>query len=74
MNKGHFSYNSYSIHPIAQVSTPKEYYLYPRSTSGALYHKVSISCVKVQIGIENALAKPKSAIFNIPVFPSISKF
>lgn len=73
-NSGHFSYSSYKIHPIAQVSTPREYCLYPRRISGALYHRVSISWVRVLIGIENALAKPKSAIFKVPVKESINKF
>ena len=62
------------MQPIAQVSTPNEYYHYPNKTSGALYHKVSISCVKVLIGIENAQANPKSAIFIRPLFESIKRF
>lgn len=62
------------MQPIAQVSTPNEYCLYPRRISGAQYHRVSISCVKVLIGIEKAHARPKSAIFRVPVYESMRRF
>lgn len=62
------------MHPIAHVSTPKEYCFYPNNTSGALYQSVSISWVNVRIGTEKALANPKSAIFNSAVEGSMRRF
>lgn len=62
------------MHPTAHVSTPKEYCLCPKRTSGALYQRVSISCVRVLIGMEKAQARPKSAIFSKPVLGSIRRF
>lgn len=68
MKTGLCSYISANIQPTAQESTPKEYSLVPNRTSGALYHRVSISCVNVFIGNEKALARPKSAIFTSSSF------
>ena len=42
-------------------------------TSGALYHKVTTSCVYTRMGIPKARAKPKSAIL-MPPFWSIRRF
>jgi len=69
MNKGLFSIISENIQPRLQMSTPKLYYFYPSKISGALYHKVSTSWVRVLIGIPKALARPKSAIL---IFPLLS--
>ena len=49
------------------MSTPKEYSFFPKRISGALYHKVSTSCVKVLIGIVKALASPKSQSLTLPL-------
>ena len=49
------------------MSTPREYSFLPKRISGALYHKVSTSCVKVLIGIVNALASPKSHSLTFPL-------
>ena len=54
------------MHPTAQISTPRLYCFWPSRTSGALYQRVSISCVKVLMGIPKALANPKSAILRVP--------
>lgn len=67
VKSGFFSINSAKMQPTAQISTPRLYCFCPKRTSGALYHKVSISWVKVLIGIPKALAKPKSAIFKSPL-------
>ena len=56
------------------MSTPNEYYFYDNKISGALYHRVSTSWVRVLIGTPNALAKPKSANLIIPVDLSIKMF
>ena len=69
---GFFSTISWKMQPNDQISTPNEYYFYPNKISGARYHKVSTSWVKVLIGTENALARPKSAIL-IPPFLSTNK-
>jgi len=61
------------MQPTDQISTGNEYAFYPSKISGALYHKVSTSCVKVLIGIPNALANPKSANFKVPAL-SIKRF
>lgn len=73
LNNALFYTNSAKIQPTAHVSTPKEYCFCPSNTSGALYQRVSISWVRVLIGIPNALANPKSAIFKFP-FLSIKRF
>ena len=59
--------------PIDHISTGVEYSFCPNNISGALYHKVKISCVKVLIGTPKDLARPKSATFIIPSL-SINKF
>ncbi len=41
--------------------------LYTYYVKKSNYHKVSTSCVKVSIGYENYLAKPKSQILIIPL-------
>ena len=61
------------MQPIDHISIGVEYSFCPNKISGALYHKVKTSCVKVLIGTPNALANPKSASFIAP-FLSISKF
>ena len=66
LNIGFFSISSEKIQPTAQMSTPKLYCFWPSSTSGALYHRVSISWVNVLIGIPKARANPKSAILRFP--------
>ena len=40
LNIGFFSMSSAKIQPTAQISTPKLYCFWPRSTSGALYQRV----------------------------------
>ena len=73
-NKPRFSTISVKIHPTDQISTPNEYCFYESSISGALYHRVSTSWVRVLIGTPKALASPKSAILIMPVALSISIF
>ncbi len=62
-NKASLKIISPIIHPIGQVSTPRQYSSKPNNTSGALYHKVSISWVKGLSGIVKNQANPKSANF-----------
>ena len=61
------------MHPTDQISIELEYFCDPNKTSGGLYHKVTTSCVYPLTGIPEALARPKSAIFNILSF-EMSKF
>ena len=61
LNKGLSLQSSKKMHPIDQMSTAIEYSVAPKRSSGALYQIVTTSCVYGRIGIENALAKPKSA-------------
>ena len=56
------------MQPTDHISTGKLYSFFPSKISGARYHKVSTSCVRVLIGIPKALAKPKSANFKILPF------
>ena len=51
------------MQPADQASTGVEYSFDPSNNSGALYHNVTTSFVYGLIGIPNALASPKSAIF-----------
>lgn len=51
------------MHPIDQMSTWQEYLCAPKSTSGALYHSVTISCVYTRTGMPKARPNPKSATF-----------
>ena len=46
------------MQPILQISTGVEYLLAPNKISGALYHNVTTSCVRVLVGIWKARAKP----------------
>ncbi len=62
------------MQPTGHVSTPKQYSSNPNKTSGAQYHKVSISWVSAFKGIENTLASPKSAILTTLVLSLISIF
>ena len=57
---------SAKMHPALQTSTAVEYNFEPKSISGALYHKVTTSWVKILTGTPNDLAKPKSASFKHP--------
>lgn len=66
VKSGFFSISSAKMQPTAQISTPRLYCFWPRRTSGALYQRVSISWVRVLMGIPKALARPKSAIFKSP--------
>jgi len=68
MNRGLFLINSTKMHPIAHMSTPKEYSFFPKRISGALYHRVSTSWVRVLIGIVKALASPKSQSLTFPFY------
>lgn len=61
-----------NIHPTDQISIELEYFWDPNRTSGGLYHRVTTSWVYPLTGIPEALASPKSAIFNILSF-EISK-
>ena len=72
MKSGFFSINSAKMQPTAQMSTPRLYCFWPKRTSGALYHRVSISWVKVLMGIPKALANPKSAIFKSPYVKKVN--
>ena len=58
---------------MLHTSTGVEYYLAPRRISGALYQRVTTSCVYDLIGNPKALAKPKSANLIFPL-ESNSKF
>lgn len=58
---------------MLQISMAHEYLLAPRRISGALYHKVTTSCVYTLTGIPNALPSPKSATLINPDL-SINKF
>lgn len=58
---------------MLQMSMASEYLLAPSRISGALYHKVTTSCVYTLTGIPNALPRPKSATLMTPVL-SINKF
>lgn len=60
--------NSAKMHPNDQMSIGVEYSKDPNRISGALYHRVTTSCVYGLIGIEKVLARPKSAIFTVPLF------
>lgn len=51
------------IHPIDHISIPASYRQSPSKISGALYHKVTTSCVNVFLGSCNHLASPKSPTF-----------
>jgi hypothetical protein len=55
---------SAKIQPIDQISIGVEYYIEPKSISGALYHKVTTSWEYGRTGMVKVLANPKSAIFN----------
>lgn len=65
-NKGFLIKSSAKIHPTAQISTAKVYLCCPSKISGALYHNVSTSCVKVLTGIMSNLESPKSANLTFP--------
>ena len=73
LKRGLFSMSSANMHPTAQISTPRLYCFWPSKTSGARYQSVSISWVRVLIGIPKALASPKSAILRFP-FRSTNRF
>jgi len=67
------------MHPADHMSIGVEYSIDPKSISGALYHRVTTSCVYGLIGIENILASPKSQIFKLsvdyaPVMGFINRF
>ena len=62
------------MHPIDHISTGVEYSFIPNNNSGALYHKVKTSFVYGLIGIEKALAKPKSATLTISPFFAVRIF
>ena len=62
------------MHPTGHVSTPKQYSSKPKRISGALYHRVSISCVRALSGTEKTHARPKSAILTNCVLSSMSMF
>ena len=49
------------MQPTDQMSTAIEYSVAPKRSSGALYQIVTTSCVYGLIGMEKALASPKSA-------------
>lgn len=61
------------MQPTDQISIELEYFWDPSKTSGGLYHKVTTSWVYPFTGIPDALASPKSAIFNT-LFFDINKF
>lgn len=55
---------SAKMQPTDQISMLFEYFWEPRRTSGGLYHRVTTSWVNPLVGIPDALANPKSAIFS----------
>ena len=55
------------MHPIDQISIGVQYSTAPNKISGALYHRVTTSCVYGRIGIEKVLLSPKSANFATPL-------
>jgi len=57
-----FVTSSANIQPTDHISTGVEYSLNYNNNSGQRYHRVTTSLVYGLIGIENALANPKSAI------------
>lgn len=59
------------MHPTDQISTDIVYSVFPNKISGALKQRVWIFWDKLLNGIVRYLAKPKSAIFTIPL--SVSK-
>lgn len=62
-NNGFMLHIYAKMQPTDQISMLFEYFWEPNNTSGGLYQRVTTSCVNPLVGIPEALAKPKSAIF-----------